>query len=89
VVWNAEFVGLLLFLALVGTSFATALWYRLLQSSEVGELTLFLFLVPVVGLAVAAAAFGEPLSRLEVGGALLTVAGIGATTRERSRGQPG
>ena len=89
VVWNAATVGLLLFLALVGASSATALWYRLLQSSEVGELTLFLFLVPLVGLAVAAAAFREPLRWLEVGGALLTVAGIGATTRERSRSRPG
>jgi drug/metabolite transporter (DMT)-like permease len=67
ITWNIEFVGLLLFLALVGTSFTTALWYWLLQRMEVGRLTMFLFLVPVVGLGIAALAFGERVGPLELG----------------------
>ena len=83
--WNAGFVALLLFLALVGTSFATVLWYWLLGRAEVGRLTLFLFLVPVVGLGIAVLAFGESLGLLTAMGAALTVAGIVAIVREGPR----
>jgi len=82
VTWNGEFVGLLLFLALVGTSFTTALWYWLLQRTEVGRLTMFLFLVPVAGLGIAALMLGERVGPLEMVGAALTVAGIVVVVRE-------
>lgn len=76
VTWNVEFVGLLLFLALVGTSFPTVVWYWLLQRGDLGRLTLFLFLVPVFGLGVGAFLFGEALGLLSVIGVVLTVSGI-------------
>ncbi len=82
VIWNLKFVSLLLFLALVGTSFTTALWYWLLQRMEVGKLTMFLFLVPVVGLGIAAVVLGESVGLLEIVGAALTVAGIAVVVRE-------
>lgn len=82
ITWNLEFVGLLLFLALAGTSVTTALWYWLLQRTEVGRLTMFLFLVPVVGLGIAALVLGERVGPLELGGAALIVAGIAAVVRE-------
>lgn len=78
--WNGEFVALLLFLALIGTSFATALWYWLLQREAVGRLTLFLFLVPVVGLGIGAFVLGEPVSLVAGGGAVLIILGIGTTS---------
>ncbi|MEA3244755.1 MAG: DMT family transporter, partial [Gemmatimonadota bacterium] len=59
--WTPTFAGALLFLAVPGTAFGTALWYWLVQREDVGRLTLVLFLVPVAGLALAAALFGEGL----------------------------
>jgi drug/metabolite transporter (DMT)-like permease len=79
IVWDVRFIGLFLFLALVGTSFATALWYWLVQREDVGRLTMFLFLVPLAGLALATFFLGEPLDPLAALGAGLIVVGIAAT----------
>lgn len=87
-IWSAEFIALLLSLALVGTSFATALWYWLVQRVEVGRLTMFLFFVPVLGLGIAAVILGERVSFLELLGAALAVVGIGATVWESAREAP-
>jgi len=88
VVWNAEFVGLLLFLALVGTALAYAAWYWLLQREELGHLTMFLFLIPVLGLGIAALAFGERISLLEGIGSALTVAAVASVKVGAARPQP-
>ena len=84
VAWNATFAGLLLFLALIGTAFANAVWYWLIRHDDVGRLTMFFFLVPVFGLALAALAFGETISLLEGLGMALTLGGIGAVAWESS-----
>ncbi|GAB4577400.1 MAG: EamA family transporter [Anaerolineales bacterium] len=81
VIWNPEFVIELLFLALAGTSFANAVWYWLIQRGAVGELSLFLFMVPVFGLGLAVLVFGEQISWLEGLGLALTLAGIGLIAR--------
>ena len=78
VAWNITFVGLLLFLALIGTAFANAVWYWLVRHDDVGRLTMFFFLVPVFGLGIAALAFGETIGLLESLGVAVTLAGIGA-----------
>lgn len=77
IAWTARFIGLLSFLALVGTAFATTLWYWLLQRDEVGRLSLALFLAPVTGLLLAVALFGERLRPVELLGVAATVSGIG------------
>ncbi len=82
VIWSNTFIALLLFLALVGTSFATALWYWLIERTEVGRLTLFLFLTPVLGLALAVMVFGERVSVVESTGIGITLLGVGVTLRE-------
>ncbi len=82
IAWRVSFVAELLFLALVGTAFATALWYWLLQRDEVGRLTLYLFLVPVLGLGLAAALFGERLDAIEWTGVAVTLAGLGWVARD-------
>lgn len=73
--WSPTFAGLLLFLAFVGTAFTTALWYWLVQRDEVGRLSLVLFLVPVLGLLLAATLFGERIGGLEAAGVALALAG--------------
>jgi drug/metabolite transporter (DMT)-like permease len=75
--WSLTFIGVLLFLALVGTSLVTAVWYWLLQKQEVGYLTLFLFLTPLFGLGIAALVFNERLNLLASVGVILILAGIG------------
>ncbi len=77
VVWSTQFTAMLLFLALIGTSLATASWYWLLQRHDVSRLSLFLFLVPLFGLAIGALILREPVSLREAIGALLAVGGIG------------
>lgn len=88
VVWSGAFVAMLLFLALVGTSFATALWYWLIERTEVGRLTLFLFLTPVLGLALAVVVFGERIGWIEGMGIGVTLLGVGVTLRDDQRKPP-
>lgn len=85
VIWNTEFVGLLLFLSLVGTSFTNYFWYWLVEREDVGRLSLFLFLVPIFGLGMAALVLGEKVTLLEIIGVIFTVAGIGAVISESWR----
>ncbi len=75
--WTLEFTSILLFLALIGTALVTAVWYWLLQDHEVGQLSLFLFLTPLLGLGIAGLAFGERVGWIEGVGILLILSGIG------------
>ncbi len=77
ITWNARFLAVLLFLALVGTAAATAVWYSLLQREDIGRLSLFLFLVPVVGLALSAAIYDEAIDSLGATGVAFVLAAIG------------
>lgn len=82
ITWNSSFLGILLFLALPGTAVANAIWYWLIRQGDVGRLTMFFFLVPVLGLLLAAVVFAEPIGLLEGIGAGLTFASIGVIARE-------
>jgi len=85
VVWNGELVGLILLLAVLGTSLPTAIWYSLIQHHDVGRLSIFLFLVPVFGTAIAFLAFAEPLSLPAISGMILTISAVIAIAIERPR----
>ena len=88
IIWSRAFILDLLFLALVGTAFAYAAWFWLVQRGEVSHLSLHLFLVPVFGLGLAALALGEPITWLEGIGSLLTILGVGLIsqpTKDRSK----
>lgn len=84
-VMNLEFAGLLLFLALVGTSFSTAAWYSLVGEEDVGRLSLFFFLVPIFGLGLAALVFREAISLYQGVGVVVILAGIGILIWEAAR----
>jgi len=88
--WNAAFVGLLLFLSLIGTALTTAVWYWLVQRDDVGRLSIALFLVPAVGLGLAVWLFDERLGVPEVVGVgliLAALAGIAFDTRREAWAQ--
>lgn len=76
IVWSRTFVAILTFLALPGTAVGLAVWYWLVQREPVGRLAGFMFLVPLAGLLLAWAAFGETLSGLQIAGVVVTLAGI-------------
>lgn len=73
ITWSRTFVVSLVVLALPGSAFGTALWYWLTQRDEVGRLSLVLFLVPVLGLALGAVLFGERVPAAQLLGAALIV----------------
>ncbi|MAT41378.1 MAG: hypothetical protein CL609_03480 [Anaerolineaceae bacterium] len=79
--WTPVFLGLLLFLAIVGTTVVTAVWYWLLRKQEVGYLTQFLFLTPLFGLGIAALVFNERLSLLASTGVIFILVGITIVAR--------
>lgn len=87
-VWSASFVVILLYLALAGTTFVTAAWYRLLARHEAGRLSLFFFLVPAFGLAFAAILLGEAVTPSQAVGAALVVASAAATAWPRPPAAP-
>jgi drug/metabolite transporter (DMT)-like permease len=74
--WTPAFVALLAYLGLIGTALALSVWYWLIQRESVGRLSLFLFLVPVLGLGLATLAFGESMGPREVLGVGLVLAGV-------------
>ncbi len=86
IVWTPTFISLLLYLSLVGTAFAIAVWYWLVQRDEVGRLSLLLFLVPVLGVGIGATLFHESISPLEALGIAVTIAGLGFLVRESWHG---
>ena len=83
--WTATFALVLLFLALLGTALPTTLWFWLLQDEDAGRLSMFLFLIPVLGLGLGAVAFGERIGLLEGAGVLVIVLGLAAVSREMRR----
>lgn len=76
IAWTSGFVGILFFLALAGTAVSTWLWFWLLQRTEAGRLSLYLFLVPVFGLLIAMGSFGERLNTLQAGGVALILLAV-------------
>lgn len=85
ILWTRAFALLLGFLAAGATATATALWYWLVQREEVSRLSLVLFLVPVIGLALGVTLFGERVGTVPVIGVLLILAAVGTAAFARSR----
>lgn len=83
--WNAPFLGLLLFLGLVGTALTTTVWYWLVQRDDVGRLSIALFLVPAVGLGLGVTLFDERLDVPEVLGVGLIFLALAAIVLEGGR----
>ena len=79
--WTGEFIVVLLTLAIFGTSMVYWLWISLLESVELSRANAFSFLIPVFGLALGAAWFGEQPGWPELAGAGLTIIGIDLVIR--------
>ncbi len=74
--WSPKFVLVLLGLALPGTAIAYWLWFSVLETRSLSRANAFTFLVPIFGLALGVAFFGEALTVSIAVGASLALAGI-------------
>ena len=59
IIWTPRFVAALLFVSLIGTAAAFVAWFAEAKRSRFDALTAWTFLVPVVGIVLAAAVLGE------------------------------
>ncbi|MGA9839476.1 MAG: EamA family transporter [Thermoplasmata archaeon] len=77
---SPDLVLTVLWLGVLGTGVAYAIWFSLLGQTRAATLSAYVFLVPVVALAASAIFFGERLSVLQLGGVglvLVSIYGIG------------
>jgi len=73
-------IGWVLLLGLGGSAMAHFLWAHGLAHLEATEVGIAGTLIPVVGVGLAATILGEPMTIIQVGGAMLVAAGLGVTT---------
>ncbi|MBZ0179251.1 MAG: DMT family transporter [Melioribacteraceae bacterium] len=75
--WSGTFLGLVIFLGIIGTALTEIIWFWLLQKYDASKLSLYLFLIPVFGLIFAFIAFGETLQVFEISGIIVVLSAIG------------
>ncbi|KZE35694.1 DMT family transporter [Chelatococcus daeguensis] len=74
--WSTEFALVLVALAVLGSSLAFWLWFEALERVELNRANAFTFLVPIFGLLIGAAFFGERLEVVQIVGVILVLTGI-------------
>lgn len=74
--WSTEFVLVLVTLAVLGTSLAFWLWFEALERVDLNRANAFTFLVPIFGLMIGTAFFGERLDVVQIVGVILVLTGI-------------
>ena len=82
---SPSFWLVLAYLTLVGTALSTVLWFWLLRHDEAGRLSLYLFLIPLLGLLLGIAAFGEPFRVTDLSGGLLVAGAVAVASLDRRR----
>jgi probable blue pigment (indigoidine) exporter len=85
--WTASFARAAL--AFAGSALTTLIWFWALQKWNAGTLSLYLFLVPVFGIAIAVAIYGESIRFADVAGILLILVAMAVALFERSNGIEG
>ncbi|MCF6266375.1 MAG: DMT family transporter [Desulfuromusa sp.] len=74
--WNLEFFGILIILAIFNSAVISCGWFWLLQQVKAGELAIYLFLVPVLGVLWAYLFRGEQPELSSIMGGMLILIGI-------------
>jgi len=69
--WSPEFLLVLLALAVFGSALAFWLWFESLERVPLSRANTFAFLVPIFGLVVGAAFFGERFEAIQATGVFL------------------
>jgi drug/metabolite transporter (DMT)-like permease len=90
---SAELVGAVLWLGIIGTAVAYAIWFTLLGRTPAERISAYLFLVPIVALAASVSFLGERLVWVQALGVALVLLSIYAVGRSgvgaKRRGAPG
>ncbi|WP_201153753.1 EamA family transporter [Rhodothalassium salexigens] len=81
--WTGAFVTSLLGLALPGTALAFWLWQWTLTRLTVANAVAFSFVVPLIGVALGAAFFDEPLTPVRGAGVALSILGVALAAKPR------
>lgn len=81
--WSPTFVFVLFGLALPGTAIAYWLWLSVLETLTLNRANAFTFLVPIFGLAIGIAFYGEALTASVALGASLTLLGVIVVNRSK------
>lgn len=88
IAWSLQFALILLILSLFGSALVYWLWISVLEKVELSRANAFSFLIPVLGLLIAAAFFGERIGWAELAGVALTILGVSQVNR-RAIAEPG
>lgn len=93
--WDAAYVGLLAWTAVVSTGFGFLLWIEILRHLAAGTASLNIFAIPVIALVSSMLVFGERLTRSEWAGIGCIGAGLAilswqtlASARRAKRNRP-
>lgn len=76
IVWNAPFIGSLLYSSLLGTALAWLLWLGLVRAGEASRVSAYIFFVPLIAVLIGAIFLDETLSPSLLVGSSLVVTGI-------------
>ena len=74
--WASEFIFALIGLAVFGTAAVYWLWIDLLERVPLSQANAFSFLVPVLGLSMGIAFFGESIGWIQAVGIVVTIVGV-------------
>lgn len=83
--WTGEFVASLLYVSVAGVGVAWVLWLGLVSAGEASRVAAYIFVVPLVSVALGALFLGEDLSLSLLLGAALIVCGIYLVNRRGDR----
>ena len=86
--WSGEFLVVLVALAIPGTALPFWLWFGALKEVDLSRANAFSFLLPLFGLAIGAAFFGERMGWIQAAGIAMVLAGIVFVERDARRGRP-
>ena len=83
-VFDARSVGALLYLAVLGSAVTFTVYYWMLSHVAATQVALIAYTIPIVAVAVGAAAFDEPVRARVVAGGVLVLAGVAIVNRARA-----
>jgi drug/metabolite transporter (DMT)-like permease len=78
-------LGWVVLLAFLATAVGTVAWNRALREVTAGTMAIFVFVQPVVGLAIGVLALGEPVTAASLAGAALIAVGVALATLRGER----
>jgi probable blue pigment (indigoidine) exporter len=83
--WSARFIGVLLYVSLVGTAAAFLGWFTEVQNCRLDAVTAWTFLVPVVGILLSVVFLGESQTFWGIAGMVLVVISMMFLVRPRGK----